>query len=174
MIQPRGSHEEETKSKTKPSPEASPVGNQGVDLQYEEASIVEEEIEEEEKPRGIEDDALPDASKTSGSKFVPPGKNKFKVYNPIVVSNFQIIRLYLTPKCFFTYYQMALDRLLKKAFAKMDRELEISHIMKRVRDSDKLCKSMELTEIFKGLKKRYKNNYINVLNVSMETEQSIE
>ena len=33
---------------------------------------------------------------------------------------------------------------------------------------------MELTEIFKGLKKRYKNNYINVLNVSMETEQSIE
>jgi len=88
LIQPRGSHEEETKSKTKQSPEASPVGNQGVDLQYEEASIVEEEIEEEEKPRGIEDDALPDASKTSGSKFVPPGKNKFKVYNPIVVSNF--------------------------------------------------------------------------------------
>ena len=65
---------------------------------------------------------------------------------------------------------MALERLLNKAFSKMNRELEISHIMKRIRDSDKLCRSMELTEIFKGLKKRYKNDYINVLNVSMETE----
>ena len=65
---------------------------------------------------------------------------------------------------------MALDRLLKKAFAKITRELELSYVMKRVRDCDKLCKSMELTEIFKGLKKRYKNDYINVLNVSMETE----
>ena len=62
---------------------------------------------------------------------------------------------------------------MKKAISKMERELEISTLMKRVRDSDKLCKSMELTEIFKGLKKRYKNDYINVINVSMETQQSI-
>ena len=28
-------------------------------------------------------------------------------------------------------------------------------------------------EVFKGLKKKYKNHYINVLNVSLDTEESI-
>lgn len=31
-----------------------------------------------------------------------------------------------------------------------------------------------MTEIFKGLKKKYKNSYLNVVNVSMETQNSIE
>ena len=41
-----------------------------------------------EKSRAIDEDALPDATKTSGAKFVPPKKEKFKIWNPIVVSNF--------------------------------------------------------------------------------------
>lgn len=69
---------------------------------------------------------------------------------------------------------MALDRLLRKAITKMNRELEISNMMRRVRESDKLTKSYERTELFKGLKKKYKTNYMNVLNVSLETVQSIE
>jgi hypothetical protein len=64
---------------------------------------------------------------------------------------------------------MALDRLLKKAIGKMTRELEVSTLMKRVRESDKMTKSYEKTELFKGLKKKYKSNYLNVLNVSLET-----
>ena len=47
---------------------------------------------------------MPDATRTSGAKFLPPSKEKFKLYNPTNVSNFQIIRLNLTPKCFYTYY----------------------------------------------------------------------
>lgn len=69
---------------------------------------------------------------------------------------------------------MALQRMMKKAVGKMTRELEISTFMRKVRESDKLCKSYEKTEIFKGLKKKYKNNYLNVLNVSLETVKSIE
>jgi hypothetical protein len=69
---------------------------------------------------------------------------------------------------------MALDRLFRKAIRKMNQELEASTIMRRVRDSDKLTKSYEKTEIFHGLKKKYKNNYLNVLNVSLETVKSIE
>ena len=51
----------------------------------------------------------------------------------------------------------------------MTRELEVSTLMKRVRESDKMTKSYEKTELFKGLKKKYKSNYLNVLNVSLET-----
>lgn len=69
---------------------------------------------------------------------------------------------------------MALDRLLRKAIGKMNRELEISALMRKVRETDKLCKSYEKTELFHGLKKKYKNNYLNVLNVSLETVKSIE
>lgn len=68
---------------------------------------------------------------------------------------------------------MTLDRLLKKAEEKILRELEISTMMKRVRDTHNLVLSYEKMEVFKGLKKKYKNHYINVLNVSMDTEASI-
>ena len=89
------------------------------------------------------------------------------------MSNFQVIRLALTPSCMYTYYQMALDRMMKKAFAKFRREVEISTLMKRVCDSNNLSKSMEEFETFKGLKKQYKNSYSNVVNVSLDTEISI-
>ena len=73
----------------------------------------------------------------------------------------------------YTYYQMALDRMLRKAFEKFRREIEISTVMKRVCDANNLSKSMEQFEAFKGLKKQYKNGYSNVVNVSLETEVSI-
>jgi hypothetical protein len=68
---------------------------------------------------------------------------------------------------------MALDRMLRKAFEKFRREIEISTVMKRVCDANNLSKSMEQFEAFKGLKKQYKNGYSNVVNVSLETEVSI-
>lgn len=73
----------------------------------------------------------------------------------------------------YTYYQMALDRMLRKAFEKFRREIEISTVMKRACDANNLSKSMEQFEAFKGLKKQYKNSYSNVVNVSLETEVSI-
>ena len=91
----------------------------------------------------------------------------------IELDTFQVIRMCLTPECMYTYYQMTLQRLLKKAEDKINRELEMSTFMKRVRDSHYLCQSYEQMEIFKGLKKKYKNHYINVLNVSLDTEESI-
>ena len=63
----------------------------GIDLniEYEEEQAIDEEKAiEEEKPKSIKDDALPDATKTSGAKFEPPKKEKFKLFNPIVISNF--------------------------------------------------------------------------------------
>lgn len=72
-----------------------------------------------------------------------------------------------------TYYQMALDRMLRKAFEKLRRELELSTMMKRICDSHNLSRSMEEFEVFKGLKKQYKNSYSNVINVSLDTEMSI-
>lgn len=63
--------------------------------------------------------------------------------------------------------------MLKKAFEKYRREIEISTMMKRITDSNNLSKSMEEFETFKGLKKQYKNSYTNVVNVSLETEMSI-
>ena len=53
----------------------------------------------------------------------------------------------------YTYYQMTLERLLQKAENKIKRELEISTLMKRVRDTHHLVQSYEKMEIFKGLKK---------------------
>jgi hypothetical protein len=45
--------------------------------------------------------------------------------------------------------------------------------MRKIRDSDKLTKSFEQSEIFKGLYKKYKKAYINVINVSLDTADSI-
>ena len=45
--------------------------------------------------------------------------------------------------------------------------------MRRVRDSDNLCRSFETFEVFKGLKKKYKYDYSNVINVSLDTVNSI-
>mmetsp|Transcript_22319 Transcript_22319/g.34533 ORF Transcript_22319/g.34533 Transcript_22319/m.34533 type:complete len:219 (+) Transcript_22319:2736-3392(+) len=73
----------------------------------------------------------------------------------------------------FTYYQMALERAIDKSKSKIQRELEISTMMKRIRDSDKLCRSFEQSELFFGLRKRYKFDYTNVINVSLDTQQSL-
>ena len=45
--------------------------------------------------------------------------------------------------------------------------------MRRVRDSDNLCKIYETFEVFKGLKNKYKYDYSNVINVSLDTANSI-
>jgi hypothetical protein len=55
----------------------------------------------------------------------------------------------------------------------MHRELEISTMLKRVRDAYHLSCSYEKMELFKGLKKKYKNSYHNVVNVSLDTVDSI-
>lgn len=83
------------------------------------------------------------------------------------------MRLVFTPRCMYTYYQIALDRLFKKAQNKIITELDITAWMKKIRESDKLVRSFEQYEIFKGLHKKYKKAYINVINVSLDTANSI-
>jgi hypothetical protein len=73
----------------------------------------------------------------------------------------------------FTYYQMALDRLLRKGESKLIREFEMHHVMRRIRNSDKVTRSMEEFSIFNGLYKKYKYDYCNTVNVSIDTENSI-
>ncbi len=68
---------------------------------------------------------------------------------------------------------MALDRLLDKSYSKQNRELEISQILRRIKYSENLCRSFETHEIFSGLQKKYKNSYSNIINVSINTEESI-
>ena len=45
--------------------------------------------------------------------------------------------------------------------------------MQGITDAKNLAFSMEEFEAFKGLKKKYKNSYSNVINVSLDTESSI-
>lgn len=116
-----------------------------------------------------DEEADPDAN-YHAEKSLPAG---CRPYNDIKISDFQIIRLSLTPSCLFTYYQMAVDRLLKKARGKVKRELETWNLMKRVRSANELARSFETFEVFDGLKRKYKNDYINVVNVSLDTEESI-
>ena len=63
---------------------------------------------------------------------------------------------------------------MKKAIGKMYRELELASVLKRVRDSHNLTSSFEMYEIFSGLRRKYKNTYSNVVNVSLDTQGSIE
>lgn len=85
-----------------------------------------------------------------------------------------MVKLFFTPSCCFTWYQMALNRALKKSHDKIKRELEIGTLLKKVRDSNSMCLSFEQFEVFKGLKKKIKNGYPNVINVSLDTQQSIQ
>ena len=62
-----------------------------------------------------------------------------------------------------------MNRALNKSHDKIKRELEIGTILKKIRDSHSLCASYEQFEVFKGLKKKVKNGYPNVINVSLDT-----
>ena len=76
--------------------------------------------------------------------FEPPEeKKKYKQFEMIDLDSFQVIRMCLTPRCMYTYYQMTLERLLQKAEHKINSELEISTLMKRVRDTHHLVMSYE-------------------------------
>jgi hypothetical protein len=46
-------------------------------------------------------------------------------------------------------------------------------MLKKIKYSENLCRSFETHEIFSGLQKKYKNSYSNVINVSINTEESI-
>ena len=134
----------------------------------------EEENEEDDVKlsSNLEEDAIGEPQDDPDALYEPE-KILHKPFTPIEVSNFQIIRYCLPPRCFFTYYQLVLDRLLKKSISKMERELEISSFTKKVRTAFNLSCSYERMELFKGLKKKYKNSYSNVVNVSLDTVDSI-
>jgi len=51
--------------------------------------------------------------------------------------------------------------------------MELYTVLKKLRNHDKLVQSMELFEVFKGLRKHYKYDYINTLEASIDTEHSI-
>lgn len=98
---------------------------------------------------------------------------KYKHFEPIKVPDFEVIRLALTPSWCHSFYQTALARLLYKARNKVEREMDISQVLWKITNSERLTRSFERHEIFKGLKKRYKNKYPNVVHVSLLTEESI-
>ena len=68
---------------------------------------------------------------------------------------------------------MALNRLLQKADGKFRRELDMLTVGRRTTHSFLHASTFEKHEIFKGLKKRYKHKYPNVINVSLDTQRSI-
>ena len=100
------------------------------------------EAEKDDRPEDdIEADAIADPQDNPDGEYAPPKKKKYKPFDNISVSNFQVIRLGLTPTCFQTYYQMAVDRLLRKSQGKIQRELEVNLLMRKVRSADQLSKS---------------------------------
>jgi hypothetical protein len=112
------------------------------------------------------------------AELAPAGKGKkrtkHKPFDYVDVSSFQVVRLFLTPRCCHTWYQQALARLMKKAVGKMSRELELASLLKRLRDAHNLTSSFELSEMFHGMERKYKNSYSNVVNVSLDTQASLE
>ena len=52
--------------------------------------------------------------------------------------------------------------------------MEVSKLIKKVKMAHDLCLSYEKADQFKGLKKRYKYNYDNIINLSLYTDESIE
>lgn len=68
---------------------------------------------------------------------------------------------------------MALNRLLKKADGKVRRELDVVTMGRRSTHAHLHTSTFEKHEIFKGLKKRYKHTYPNIIDVSLDTQKSI-
>ena len=79
----------------------------------------------------------------------------------------------MTPSCCRTLWQLALARLLRKADGKFRRELDLVTMGRRTTHSFYHASSFERHEIFKGIKKKYKHMYPNVVDVSLDTQNSI-
>lgn len=123
-------------------------------------------IEEAQKPKPVP--KKPPATGKETAVLKP------KSFDWLHVSTCEIISLMMVPfSCCFSHYQDALNVYLKKSKAKIIRELEISTLLKRIRDSKNLTQSIEQQELFQGLKKKYKYHYDNIINVSMDSEESL-
>ena len=70
----------------------------------------------------------------------------------------------------------SIDRLFKKAEYKLHREMDIGKLLKRNRDCQNVVKSLQTSKVFdrNTLQKEYQTMYDNVVNVDIDTEQSIE
>lgn len=145
---PEDAQRQSTKGKTGSADEKPPIADTQRDSQRDNAMELREDIG---------DDVLPDLEledpQDADAEFQPQDKPQYKLFEPLRVSTFQVVRLAFTPSCLHTYYQMALDRMLKKAVAKFKRDIEVSTLLKRVCDANNLSQSMEEFEVFKGLKK---------------------
>jgi hypothetical protein len=99
---------------------------------------------------------------------------RHKSFDFINIPVFDILRLMCVPfSCCFNNYQHALNVYLGKSKSKIVRELEVSQLLKRIRDTKNLTRSYEKQELFKGLNKKYKYHYDNIVNVSLDTNESI-
>ena len=87
-----------------------------------------------------------------------------------------MFRFLITPFCCRTRYQRALACLFKKAEFKLHKEMDIGHLLKSIRDSKHAVRSYSKTTVFTppALLDEYQTHYSNVLQISMETDRSIE
>jgi len=87
-----------------------------------------------------------------------------------------MLRFDWTPFFCFTRYQKALSRAYKKVTYKLHKELDLSNIIKRGRESHNLVRSFAESKVFspETLKKDYEAHYTNVIDISMDTDKSIQ
>jgi len=86
-----------------------------------------------------------------------------------------MILLDWTIPCCRSPYQKSLARLLKKLDQKIHRELDIGPHLRKLRDTHNYTKSFATSEVFdrKSLILDYKNEYTNVVNISIDTDESV-
>jgi len=87
-----------------------------------------------------------------------------------------MFRLAITPFFCRTRYQKSLAKLLQKAKYRLHRELDIGHFLKKIRDSRNLVLSFAQSKTFNPdtLYRDYQNHYTNTIQISLETDGSIE
>lgn len=86
-----------------------------------------------------------------------------------------MILLSWTMPCCRSPYQNALARLLKKLDRKVHSELDLGPHLRKLRDTHNYTKSFATSKVFdrKSLINDYKNEYTNVVNISIDTNDSI-
>ena len=97
-------------------------------------------------------------------------------YSKPEISDFQMIRLTLTPFCCRTKYQKSLKTLITKAEYKLHREIDFGPFLKRLRDTQNMMKSYASSKIFDAndLFQDYQVGYSNTINISRGTNDSLE
>jgi hypothetical protein len=89
------------------------------------------------------DDVVPTFEPQEAKEEIIYLKRGYKSYDFMQISVIDLLKLMWIPKCCYSDYLMALDRLIRKSTNKIKREIEFNNVIKKSRDCYFLCQSFE-------------------------------